>query len=255
MANRLATRLRELAEQRGDVTRKQRPTKIATIRIRNLKESLTKEEIAKAIEILGECKLTDVSVGNFNGDPRGSVTTTALCPLAVAIKVTPAGRIPLGWMRSRIDLLATRPLICFRCVEKEHVRGQCRSTEDLSFYCYRCNYPGHRVQECTRQPSCPVWKKAGLSHNHEVREAVCKPAKEGGKGRKKGTEVEKEASLRKASNTGVGGFIILTLIEAESPEASLAQKWLPSGYCKRISTMLDVPRTYLCRASPSVIVE
>lgn len=45
----LATRLQELATERGDSTWIQKPKKMAMLRIQNVEDSLSKEEIAEAI--------------------------------------------------------------------------------------------------------------------------------------------------------------------------------------------------------------
>lgn len=71
---------------------------------------------------LGGCKPAEVSVGNFNGAPRGLTITTTRCPLTMSIKVAAAERIQIAWVRFRVDLLAARPLICYKCLEKRHVR-------------------------------------------------------------------------------------------------------------------------------------
>lgn len=182
--------------------------KMAVIRIRDIEESLTKrkEKITEAVASVGGCTPVEVSVGNFSDGPRRSTEMLARCPLAAAIKATATERIQIGCVQSRVELLAARPLICFKCSEREHVRNPCRSSEDRSSYCYRCGDPRPRAKECTGQPSCRVCEKACSLHNHKVGGPACKSRlkKWGKKGSKRKKGEEKEAPLPKTPVEDVG---------------------------------------------------
>ncbi|XP_011860064.1 PREDICTED: nucleolar protein of 40 kDa-like [Vollenhovia emeryi] len=76
-------------------------------------------------------------------------------------------------MAARVELLEARPLVCFRCLERGHVRQQCRSKVDRSAACYRCGSEGHQAQDCILEPSCPVCKAKDLPDRHKAGGTAC----------------------------------------------------------------------------------
>ncbi|XP_011860157.1 PREDICTED: uncharacterized protein LOC105557511 [Vollenhovia emeryi] len=89
------------------------------------------------------------------------------CRLEVAKKVAAATKIKVVWVAARVELLEARPLVCYKCLERGHVRRQCRSTVDRSALCYRCGQEGHKAQSCTAVPKCAVCSAKGLPANHK----------------------------------------------------------------------------------------
>ncbi|EFN86777.1 hypothetical protein EAI_11405, partial [Harpegnathos saltator] len=139
-ADRLAEELRKLAADKGPGYRVQRPAKFAALRIAGLDATTGAEEVRAAVA-LGGCSPEDISSGEMSISQRGIGAMVVRCPLAVAAKVAAAERVPVRW--------PARATICFRCLERGHVRERCMSAVDRSGTCYRCGNPGHRAKGCT----------------------------------------------------------------------------------------------------------
>ncbi|XP_032690467.1 uncharacterized protein LOC116853467 [Odontomachus brunneus] len=180
----LASRLRvALTGEEG--VRVDRPSKKAEVRLHNLEDSVTVADIAAAVADASGGDSSDINVGDVRRAPNSLGTAWVRCPVAVAKKVAEAGRIQVGWGMSRVEVLAARPLQCFRCLEERHVRQHCRSKVDRSGLCYRCGGPGHRAAECTGRLSCPVCSTAEKVVAHRLGGGACTALqKKKGKGRK-----------------------------------------------------------------------
>jgi hypothetical protein len=127
--------------------------------------------VAKA----GACTPAEVKVGQIRPAPSGVHSAWVQCPLASANQIAGVGRVRMGWMVARATLLTQRPLQCFRCLERGHVRERCTSQVDRSGACYRCGKPGHVARACTAQNgSCPACQVAGLPFGHKIEAPACK---------------------------------------------------------------------------------
>lgn len=80
-------------EERVRVTR---PIKTADIRIADLNESMTPQDVATAIAECGECDPMALKVGLIRSAPNGLGTAWARAPVNVANKAAQAGRIRVG---------------------------------------------------------------------------------------------------------------------------------------------------------------
>ncbi|KYN02841.1 hypothetical protein ALC62_06328 [Cyphomyrmex costatus] len=173
-ANNLAAKMRKVFGRYEDVLIS-RPEKIAEIRVRDLEESTTKEDIVKCIVDLTKCERDVIKVGEISFAFGGLGTTLIRCPVAVANAVVKDKKIRIGWMRSRVELLPERPLQCYKCLETGHIRAQCRSAIDYSEVCYRCGENGHPAKGCLQQVRCVLCAGRGLKANHRMGSQVCKP--------------------------------------------------------------------------------
>ncbi|XP_011859480.1 PREDICTED: serine/arginine-rich splicing factor RS2Z32-like [Vollenhovia emeryi] len=124
------------------------------------------------------------------------VTVWVQCPLAVAKKVAEKRRIRVGWASARVELLDARPLVRFRCLERGHVRQQCRNPVDRSNTCYRCGREGHKAQTCTEQPQCSVCVARELPAKHKAGGATCPPMS------KKAAKKARQTGAQKAREEG-----------------------------------------------------
>lgn len=121
-----------------------RPVKSMDLRIRDITESITEEDVRQAIVRSGGCSEDEVRVGALQRSLNGLFSVWARCPVVAANKLVRCGSLQIGWgLSSRVEALATRPLSCFKCLEQGHVQANCKSTVDRRGLCYRCGQPGH----------------------------------------------------------------------------------------------------------------
>jgi len=172
-----------------------RPSPTAKIRIRDLCDAVEEGDLIKAITSVGKCAPEQVQVGPIRAIGRGLGTAWARCPLAVANILSAAGRFKIGWTNARVEALEARPLQCFRCLGKGHVRAQCPSDVDRSAQCYRCGRPGHVARNCARPQQCPVCLDLGRPAGHRAGSRACNAPK-GNKGGGGKTQTSKPATSR-----------------------------------------------------------
>lgn len=170
-----------------------RPNATAELRIFGFDESVTTEEVSDAVAVYGSCTTKEVKVGQIRSMFNGLRMVWIRCPLAAARDVAREGRIRIGWTEARVEMLAKRPLQCFRCwswpcpatVEFGHVRLQCKASVDRKGHCFRCGNQKHTVKACTStEPRCVVCEEKGNPANHRIGSRFCaiRPNQEGGSG-------------------------------------------------------------------------
>ncbi|EFN82252.1 hypothetical protein EAI_04116, partial [Harpegnathos saltator] len=131
----------------GPGFRIRRPVKIAVLRLTGLKATTGADEVAAAVVLAGGC-MQEVSSGDESVSRWGTGTAVMRCPLAAAAKAVAAERVQVGWTRARVVALPARTKLCYRCLERGHVRERCDSAIDRSGLCYRCGNPRHRAKGC-----------------------------------------------------------------------------------------------------------
>jgi len=179
IADNLAQKMREILNgQEGVVI--SRPIKTTEIRVRDIEDSISVDEVVESLAASGGCTKEGIKVGPIRRAPNGLGSAWARCPLAAASQILKTGKIKLGWVVARVEPLNERPLLCYKCLGKGHVRAACTSIEDRSNMCYRCGEAGHRANECTAQPKCPVCSALGKPANHRVGGGACKAPQRGG---------------------------------------------------------------------------
>lgn len=206
-ADAFAAKLREALEGVEGV-RVTRPSKKADIRVQGLDESATEKEVIAEIARVGRCETADVKAGKVRFAKGAMGTLWIQCPVAAADKVATAGRIRVGWVTTRVEPLKARPLQCFRCLEKGHVREQCSSPVDRSGCCYNCGSPGHKASECASKTRCVLCEEKGLAANHRIGSDNCRAKKgrsartanpnEGGAQRKMGAKASAQTPSQAA---------------------------------------------------------
>ncbi|KZC14282.1 hypothetical protein WN55_06679 [Dufourea novaeangliae] len=172
-ADALARHLEEVFH--GTDVRVSRPVKTAEVRLTGLDESVTAEAVAGAVAAAGGCTAAEVRVGVVRRNRSGLGGVWAKCPVAVARRLTAAGRLLVGWSSARVEVLAARPLRCFRCLEEGHVRRGCPCDADRGGRCYSCGGSGHVARECTEAPKCPVCTDLGRPAGHRLGGRGCAP--------------------------------------------------------------------------------
>lgn len=151
-----------------------RPVAMAELRIFGFDESVITEELRDVVADYGNCTKEEVKVGEIRRTFNGLGMVWIRCPLAAARDVARGGRIRIGWTEARVEMLAKRPLQCFRCWEFGHVRLQCKAEVDRRGHCFRCGNQGHSVKECTSVvPRCVVCEEKGNLANHRIGSRFC----------------------------------------------------------------------------------
>lgn len=178
-ADALARRLTE--ELDATQVRVSRPVKSAELRLSGFDESVTAPEIAAAVARVGACEVTAVTCGEVRYGRFGSSVAWVRCPVPAARAILMAGRLTVGWGGSaRVELLETRPLRCFKCLEPGHTRALCPSEEDRSDQCYRCGESGHKAGACHAKPRCTLCAAAGRPAEHRCGTKACAAPKKRG---------------------------------------------------------------------------
>lgn len=170
-ADSLAAKLRDVLNP--EEARVSRPIKTAEVRVDGLDDSVTPEEVVAALARSGGCPPENVRAGEIRVNAGGLGTIWVRCPVAAAKQVADAGRLLVGWVSARVKLLAPRPMQCYRCLEKGHVRARCTGDTDRSDLCYRCGQPGHKASQCSAEPNCSLCTAAGKSAGHSIGGNAC----------------------------------------------------------------------------------
>jgi len=151
----LADQLRTVLADKQGVT-VTRPQKTAEIRVRNLEDSISADEIAAVLAERGGCHPEKIRVGPIQQTPNGMGSAWVRCSLTAANTVVRGGPLTIGWTRVKVEMLPERPLRCYKCWGKEHVRATCTSTEDRTGACYRCGENGHAARDCRAPVRCAI---------------------------------------------------------------------------------------------------
>ena len=97
------------------------------------------------------------------------------CPLSAARKLAQLNRIVIGWSASRVEILPSRPMQCFKCLRTGHVKAQCRAMVDRSGRCFRCGERGHAAKGCQAPVKCPICSDLGAPAGHRMGSINCNP--------------------------------------------------------------------------------
>ncbi|XP_072949830.1 uncharacterized protein [Epargyreus clarus] len=175
-ADALAGKLQDAVGEMG--VKVARPTKQGEARVMDLDDSVTQQDVANAIAMACGCIATEVRVGEIRRRPSALGTAWVRCPLTTIRKLAAAKRLLVGWVSARVEILPSRTLQCFRCLDTGHARHQCTSTKDRSALCYVCGEPGHRASQCGAQsPKCALCADFGLPADHRLGSKRCTPPK------------------------------------------------------------------------------
>jgi len=175
-----ASRIREILKDKEGVTVK-RPTKMAEIRVKGLECSISKGEIMEAVAEKGACRSYKIKAGELRRMSENQRSLWLRLPLAAAKKAVKGGTIQVGWSRAKIALLEARPLRCYKCLERGHVKGKCPSSQDRSDRCYRCGGIEHTAKECVAPPKCPICTDIGRKADHTLGSQQCTTQRKRGK--------------------------------------------------------------------------
>ncbi|CAH2104359.1 unnamed protein product [Euphydryas editha] len=165
----------ELRKAFGSLARVVQPTKLASLRVSGLDDSVTSEAVAAAAAKMGRCDAGSIKVGAIAIGPGGLGCTIVRCPIPVAKALAEAGRLLVGWSSARVQVLEQRPMRCFKCLGIGHTRPTCPAAVDRSGACFRCGLEGHIARNCTGALRCAVCAAAGKSAAHLMGGRDCHP--------------------------------------------------------------------------------
>jgi len=216
-ADLLAEKLRQaLAEKEGVVIT--RPQKMAEIRIRDVIESVTEEEVTQILAEKGRCHLSDIKVGPIRQAPNGLGAAWIRCPLTAAKRITEEGTIRIGWAKVRIEVLPDRTQRCFRCWGKGHVRALCTSEVDRTEACYKCGDTGHLAKNCSAPARCAICAETSRPANHRAGGPACKaPAPRRGRIKRANKAPTPESASTAAAPPGGGTPMEVDLEVSRNP--------------------------------------
>ncbi|XP_026746088.1 proteoglycan 4-like, partial [Trichoplusia ni] len=139
----------ELRARYGGDVRVTRPVRCAELRVSNLDDSVTVQEILDVAARQSQCAPDQLKVGDLRPSYDGKFSTVLKCPLEAAPKLvtTKTQKFLVGWSSARVVQLEARPMKCFRCLALGHTRPVCMCPADRSGLCYRCAMPGHKAAE------------------------------------------------------------------------------------------------------------
>ena len=125
------------------------------------------------------------------------------CPTTAAKIIVDKGRITIGWVAARVEVLRARPMTCYRC-KRRHTARNCTSEHDRSNQCYNCGGEGHQAKTCSAPSSCPVCSAAGKPANHCFEGKACDLPSNRRTGKGKEPTAEKTRPQRTNEATTVG---------------------------------------------------
>lgn len=194
-ADNLALKLREALGE--ELARVSRPMKSAEFRVSGLDDTVTGSNIIDAVAQRGACLAEAVKVGEIKRTMGGTGVALVRCPIVAAKKIGEEGRLLVGWVSAKVEMLQPRPLRCYKCLEVGHVRAQCTAETDRSEECYRCGQTGHKSSTCSATAKCSVCAAAGKSSAHRLGSKACAPPKT-----RRGKARKTAASCPSTSQTG-----------------------------------------------------
>ncbi|XP_011065537.1 PREDICTED: uncharacterized protein LOC105152792 [Acromyrmex echinatior] len=175
-AEALVDRLKAMLAESEDRISVVRPVYRAEVRLIDVDQSVSAEEVVKAVATIGEVPATDIRTGPFRPGRGGLNIVWVQCPLACANRLIKAGRIRLGWSSAGIVPLAKRRLQCFRCLAVGHTKVNYQNGVDRSTWYFQCGgNDGHRAAGCRLPPHCPVSAARGLAAGHRAGATECVP--------------------------------------------------------------------------------
>lgn len=142
----LASKLKEVLK--NDDVNITRPSIKAEVRVSGFDDSVTADEIRFTIAEKSGCAEGEIKIGTIRWMYNGLDSVWVQCPLIAANKITEEGKMKIGWIIARTELLPKRPLQCYRCWAFGYVKFSCTSQIDRTKTCYYCGVEGHSARNC-----------------------------------------------------------------------------------------------------------
>lgn len=111
-ADALAEKMRKVV---GEEARIGRPSRMAEVRISELDEDTTVEDVVTVVTRYGGCERADIKAGAIRRNRLGEADIWVRCQLTCGSELSREGRIRIGWVGARVQLMVQAPKQCFRC--------------------------------------------------------------------------------------------------------------------------------------------
>lgn len=157
----------------GQVAHVARPYAKGEVLLIGLDDSVSREEIIRAVAEVGKCTEDSIRTGPIRPMRNGLGMVWVQCPLATVNRLIEDGRLLVGWSAARVAPLRARPIQCFRCWRFGHARGTCDAPVDRGGHCFRCGKGGHQAKGCQEPFSCAVCAEDGKDSAHKIRTMGC----------------------------------------------------------------------------------
>uniref|UniRef100_A0ABD2XBP7 CCHC-type domain-containing protein n=2 Tax=Trichogramma kaykai TaxID=54128 RepID=A0ABD2XBP7_9HYME len=143
------------------------------IEIKDLDESVTKEEITMALDaLLGVPVSRRDPVKSLRKAYAGTQVAVVALPDDLAATALKLGHVRIGWVSCRIRG-REEAARCYRCWGPGHVAARCKGP-DRTQLCYRCGQKDHQAKDCKGQPACVLCQERGTDdHRHASTSSSC----------------------------------------------------------------------------------
>ncbi|XP_044574127.1 uncharacterized protein LOC123258324 [Drosophila ananassae] len=142
-----------LSQVLGEAASVRAVTEETNIKIRDLDDLTTKDELVAAIVAQMSTQEEAFRVKSLRPGYSGTQVATLGAGPDLASKILSEGRLRIGWTVCRVrERKAQRR--CYRCLNFGHIAAFCKEQTDRSNWCLRCGKPGHKVATCTSEAKC-----------------------------------------------------------------------------------------------------
>lgn len=181
-----------------------RAVRTGEVRLVGFDESVSPEELARALAGSAACEVGKIRMGIPRSGPRGIGAIWVRLPFAAASAVVRVGLVRVGWSSVRVEFLGGRPLQLYKCWGFGHTRAACPATAtDRTGACYRCGGDGHREADCTAVPACAICHGAERDARHRTGFGAWRMARREREGR--GGRAGRRRRGRPFAHGGLGG--------------------------------------------------
>jgi len=133
-------------------------TETMLIEVKDIDETTDKADILCAVRSQFDVELPESAVVNLRVAYGGTQTATLRVMPDIGRRPLEKGKIRLGWTWCRVSPKLT-PKRCFKCMEFNHIAGNCRVQEDCSICCYNCSAKEHQARGCKAKDCCMLCKR------------------------------------------------------------------------------------------------
>jgi len=133
-------------------------TETMLIEIKDIDETTDKSDILSAVQSQFDVELPESAVVSLRGAYRGTQTATLRVMPDIGRRLMEKGKIRLEWTWCGVCQKIT-PKRCLKCMEFNHIAGNCRIQKDCSKCCYNSGAKKQQVRGCKAKSCCMLCKR------------------------------------------------------------------------------------------------